>query len=250
MGPGALAQQVARQRVVGVAAVAAALESSAPLRCVVVPSDAPAPDAERLAARAERAGVAVHRVAARRYERLRGGRSDAPILALLGPDPRAGMDEVMARGGAVWLLAGPVYPGNVGFAIRTAEVSGADGIYIDAGFDHEKRREAVRAGMRADRFVPVGWERSAEVLAAARRAGKRVVAIEDVGLRAPWQVDLTGPLLFVVGAEAEGVPEALLRAADEIVRIPMAGFIASYNLQAAVAALAVERFRQQEARHS
>jgi tRNA G18 (ribose-2'-O)-methylase SpoU len=148
----------------------------------------------------------------------------------------------------VWLLAHPVYPGNVGFAIRTAEVSGADGIYVDCDFDHAARREATRAAMRADRFMPVGWERSGAVLAAARAAGKRVVAIEDVGTRAPWQADLTGPLLLLVGAEAEGVPEALLASADDTLRIPMAGFIASYNLQAAVAAVAAERFRQLEAR--
>lgn len=232
---------------VGLAAVAAALEAPPSLRCVVIPSEAPAPEAVALATRAERAGVAVHRVAARRYERLRGAHSDAQILALQGPDPREGLDAVMARGGAVWLLARPVYPGNVGFAIRTAEVSGADGIYVDADFDHEKRREATRAGMRADRFMPVGWEPADAVLQAARRARKRVVAIEDVGTRAPWQTDLTGAVLLVVGAEAEGVPGALLAAADATVRIPMAGFIASYNLQAAVAAVAAERFRQQGA---
>jgi len=238
-----------RRRVVGIAAVAAALEGEG-LRCVVIPAEAPASEAESLAARAERAGIAVHRVAPRRYERLRGSHSDAPILALAGPDPHAGLEEVMSRGGAVWLLARPVYPGNIGFAIRTAEVSGADGIYVDCDFDHAGRREATRAGMRADRFMPVGWETCGAVLEAARRAGKRVVAIEDVGTRAPWQADLTGPVLLVVGAEAEGIPDALLAAADDTVRIPMAGFIASYNLQAAVAAVAAERFRQLEARES
>lgn len=231
---------------IGVGDVAAALAREE-LRCVVIPAESPAREAEELAERAERAGVVVHRVAARRYERLRGANSDAPILALAGPDPRAGLDEVMARGGAVWLLARPVYPGNIGFAIRTAEVSGSDGIYIDCDFDHSGRREATRAGMRADRFMPVGWEESATVLDAARRAGKRVVAIEDVGAHPPWQTDLTGSVLLVVGAEAEGVPAALLAAADFTIRIPMAGFIASYNLQAAVAAVAAERFRQQGA---
>ena len=238
-----------RRRVVGVAEVAAALERER-LRCVVIPAEAPASEAESLAARAERAGIAVHRVAPRRYARLCGSHSDAPILALAGPDPRAGLEEVMARGGAVWLLARPVYPGNIGFAIRTAEVSGADGIYVDCDFDHAGRREATRAGMRADRFMPVGWEPSSRVLETARRAGKRVVAIEDVGTHAPWQADLTGPLLLVVGAEAEGVPHHVLAVADDTVRIPMAGFIASYNLQAAVAAVAAERFRQLEARGS
>jgi tRNA G18 (ribose-2'-O)-methylase SpoU len=243
LGTGAQPQPQGRERIVGVAAVRAALDRADGLRCVVLPASAAAEEAEALADRAARAGVAVHRVAARRYERLRGS-SDAPILALRGPDARRGVDAVMAGPAPVWLLARPVYPGNVGFAIRTAEVSGAEGLYVDCDFDHAKRREALRASMRADRYMAVGWLASDAVLAAARRAGRRVIAIEDVGRRAPWQVDLCSPALLVVGAEAEGVPQALLEAADEIVRLPMAGFIASYNLQAAVAAVAAERFRQ------
>jgi len=201
-------------------------------------------------ARAEAMGVAVERVGRRKFERLRGNHSDAEILALTGPPVRGRLEDVMERGGAVWLLTGPAYPGNVGFAIRTAEVSGADGLYVDNDFDHVKRREARRASMRADRFLPTAWESADAVIDAARRAGKRVIGVEDVGGEAPWQVDLTGPVLLVVGAEAEGVPRHVLERCDHVVRIPMAGFIASYNLQAAVAVVAAERLRQLEREHS
>lgn len=242
-----------RQRITGADAVESALEAGAPLRCVVVPEFDTDARAEALAARAEAAGIEVHRVAPRRFARLRGGgpRDEVQILALAGPDPRGDLPAVMARGGVVWLLAGPIYPGNVGFAIRTAEVSGADGVYVDNDFDHAGRREATRAAMRADRFLPVGWQPADAVIDAARAAGKRVVAVEDVDparsdVRSapPWALDLTGPLLLVVGAEAEGVPEAVLARCDAVARLPMAGFIASYNLQAAVAAVALERLRQ------
>src|SRR3972149_3221913 len=47
-----------------------------------------------------------------------------------GPDPRGRMEELLPAGGAAWLLGGFAYPGNTGFAIRTAEVSGADGVFV------------------------------------------------------------------------------------------------------------------------
>ena len=47
-----------------------------------------------------------------------------------------------------------------------------------------------------------------------------------------------------MGGESDGVPRALLARCDAVARIPMAGFVASYNLQAAVAILAAERLRQ------
>jgi 23S rRNA (guanosine2251-2'-O)-methyltransferase len=239
---------VVRRRVVGAAEVTRALDAGEPVQCVVVPEADPAPDAQRVVARAEARGVSIERVGTRKFERLRGNHSDACVLALVGPSADAGLPEVMSRGGAVWLLTGPAYPGNVGFAIRTAEVSGADGLYVDNDFDHQGRREARRASMRADRFMPVGWEPAGRVIDAARSAGKHVVGIEDVGTRAPWEADLGASVLLIVGAEAEGVPADVLDRCDEIVRIPMAGFVASYNLQAAVAAISAERFRQLEGR--
>jgi tRNA G18 (ribose-2'-O)-methylase SpoU len=53
-------------------------------------------------------------------------------------------------------------------------------------------------------------------------------------------------VLLVVGAEETGVPSELLESCDETLRIPMEGFIRSYNLQVAVAVVGVERLRQQQ----
>jgi tRNA G18 (ribose-2'-O)-methylase SpoU len=151
---------------------------------------------------------------------------------------------VLAADGAVWVLVETAYPGNTGFAIRTAEVTGAGSIFVDNDFEHEGRREAMRASMRADRFMPVFWEPALPVIAEAREAGRRCLAIEDVGTEAPWEADLSGPVLFVVGGERHGIPAPVLDACHSVLRIPMHGFIPSYNLQAAMAVVAGERLRQ------
>jgi len=231
----------ARLRVSGAAELARALDQGLPIRCVVVPEGPLPAELSALCDRAAATGAEIVRTGERRHARLAG---ELEVAALVGPERDADLDAVMSRGGAVWLIVGARYAGNVGTAIRTAEVSGADGVYIDNDFDHDQRREARRASMRADRFLPVTWERAGDVIGAARRTGKRIVGIEDSGSAAPWEVDLTPPVLFVVGGEAEGVPRPLLARCDVVTRIPMAGFVASYNLQAAVAILAAERLRQ------
>lgn len=225
-------------------AIEAALARGEPLRWIVV-NGAAGGEAERALARpAREAGVPLQTVGARHFARLCPAGASARALALLGVGRSSDAAEVLAREGPAWLLVGVAYPGNAGFAIRTAEVSGAAGVFLDTDFDHAQRREALRASMRADRFLPVLWRACGPVLAAARAAGRRVIALEDVGERAPWEVDLTGPSLFVVGGERHGVPASVLAAADAVVRIPMAGFLRSYNLQAAVAIVAAERMRQ------
>jgi tRNA G18 (ribose-2'-O)-methylase SpoU len=48
----------------------------------------------------------------------------------------------------------------------------------------------------------------------------------------------------VVGGENGGIPREVLARCDASIRVPMAGFIPCYNLQAAVSAIATERLRQ------
>ena len=100
--------------------------------------------------------------------------------------------------------------------------------------------------MQATRFIPVVESPIDEVIASAKAAGHRIVVIEDVGDHDLPSVDLTGDVMLVIGAEAEGVSQAALDAADAVVRLPMNGFVPSYNLQVAVACACVEAARQRE----
>ncbi len=200
---------------------------------------------ERLAV----AGVDTRAVASRELARLCPRGRVERFIGLVAASCEAGLDALIARGGALWLLVGTAYPGNAGFVIRTAEGSGASGAIIDAPFDRDQRRDAGRASMRADRYLPVRFESAERVVARALESGRRVIAIEDSGSRAPREVDLRGDVLFVVGGEAEGIPRPLLGRATEVVRLPMFGFIPSYNLQAAMAMVVAERLRQEDTAH-
>jgi len=145
-------------------------------------------------------------------------------------------------------MVGLAYPSNAGMVIRTAEGSGAEGIVLDTDWHHHERRMATRTSMRADLYLPVFWETAQETVAAARRHEHRIFGIENTGTRAPWDEDLTGPSLFIIGGEAHGIPAQILEQCDAVLRLPMAGFIPSYNLQAATAVLAIERLRQLDAK--
>ncbi|MGB1500035.1 MAG: TrmH family RNA methyltransferase, partial [Poseidonia sp.] len=82
----------------------------------------------------------------------------------------------------------------------------------------------------------------------AKDNGFRIIAAEDVGTKGPWDEDMTGDVILVVGAERDGVSPEVLEAADGVVKLPMDGFVPSYNLQVAVSVLAVEALRQRESR--
>ena len=238
------AKTARRSRLVGADALLRALDDGAPVRFVLLLRGA-GPAAVGAAERARASGTTVRVVASREIDRMVGGGGAAEVFACAGPDPAAPLDLAMRADGAAWLLVGLAYPGNIGSAIRTAEVSGAALVAVDPPLVGEALRGALRASIRADRFLPVFWTDARTVWTAARAAGRRVIALEASGDRAPWDVDLRGPVLLVVGGERAGVPDDLLASADAVVRLPTPGVIPSYNVQAALAAVAAERIRQE-----
>ncbi|MDC0852291.1 RNA methyltransferase [Euryarchaeota archaeon] len=166
------------------------------------------------------------------------------VLALVGRNPDLSLEEVFSNGGLVWLLAGAAYPVNIGFCIRTAEVSGASAVIVDAELNNPERSAAKRASMKAHRFIPVHWTPGLDAIKMAKKSGFRIIAVEDVGISAPWDVDMTGDIILVVGGEKNGISSEILSESDEIVRIPMSGFVPSFNLQAPLSAVAIEAQRQ------
>ena len=56
------------------------------------------------------------------------------VLALVGRNPSASFEEVLESGGLIWMLDGAKYPVNIGFCIRTAEVSGADAVIVGSAY--------------------------------------------------------------------------------------------------------------------
>jgi tRNA G18 (ribose-2'-O)-methylase SpoU len=225
--------------------ISAALDAGERLGTLLVEDGAPEEQVAGTLERARARGVPVRRVSAAVIRRMTSTGAPSPLLALRGRDPEASLDDVLERGGALWVLTGVAYPTNAGVAIRTAEGSGAEAIVIDAPhLDHAGRRAATRASMRADWYMPVFWSDARDAISRGRKAGHAILAVENSGDTSPWDVDLTGPVLFVVGGEAQGIPQDVLADSDRVLRVPMGGFIPSFNLQIALGVIGVERLRQ------
>ncbi|MCP4004656.1 MAG: hypothetical protein GY725_10710 [bacterium] len=235
------------RQIAGVAAIEAAIESAADVRLLMYREDAPPAEIGALLELAKRRDISVRSATPNVIARLSAVDPPAPALALVGRNPTADIEGMLAARGACWLMVGVAYPGNIGMVIRTAEVSGGEGIVVDADFEGDARKAALRAGMRADKFMPVHWAPAASLLEPARRTGHRVFALDEAAERLHYEADLTGPCVFVVGGENGGIPAEVLGRCDERIRVPMAGFIPCYNLQAAVSAIATERLRQEAA---
>ncbi len=230
----------------GLDEVRAAHESGEDITLILVKREHGSSDVDALVAEAEDSGIRIIEGSENDLWRMaRDNVEGAPdILALVGRDPAASFEEALAAGGLIWLLDGAKYPVNIGFCIRTAEVSGADAVVVDGELNNAERSAAKRASMKAHRFIPVFWQSASESIHAAKSAGYRILALEDIGDKAPWDVDLTGPVMLIVGGERAGISAEILALVDETIRIPMSGFVPSFNLQAPLSAASIEAQRQ------
>lgn len=241
MSPSSAAPRV---QIAGVEPIRRALRERTDVRVLLIPAEDSSAEIMQLEAEARAYGARIWRGGPGDMRRMGRGPDAERAVALLGHPTSASLPELLARGGMCWLLHRASYPSNVGFAIRTAEVSGADGVIVDAVFNHEQRGRIGHVSMGASDLLPVVYTTSAEALRVAAERGVHTIAIEDSGTSLPWQVDLRAPCVCIIGNEQTGIDAELVARCDFSIRIPMAGFVPSYNVQAAMTAIAVERLRQ------
>jgi RNA methyltransferase, TrmH family len=135
-------------------------------------------------------------------------------------------------------LAGINDPGNAGTVLRTADACGAGAVVFGAGSVDPFGGKVVRAGAGSHFHLDVVRSAPLADLLPALRAGGAIVLVADgVGEAAlPEIADrLAGPVVWLFGNEARGVPADLGALADARVRIPMRGRAESLNLAAAAA---------------
>lgn len=165
------------------------------------------------------------------------------LLAVLPQPGPWGFGDVTFPPDPAAYLAAVGDPGNVGTLIRSAAALGLSWLALAPGSADPFHPRAVRAAMGATFAIPVLTGVRAEDL--ATRGPLRTVAAAAEGGRAPWEIDLTGPLLLVLGAERDGLGDVPAQLGPtEIVTIPQTGGAESLNVSAAGSALFAEMRRQ------
>lgn len=132
---------------------------------------------------------------------------------------------------ALWHVSDP---GNVGTLLRAADAFGV-GVALSAGCADPTGAKALRASMGAVFRVPVsGFDEP---------SGRRIALVPRGGVPLV-DVDLGGDVVFVLGAERDGLPEDVLASCDALATIPLAGDAESLNVAMAGTVALYERARR------
>ncbi|HEV8021407.1 MAG TPA: RNA methyltransferase [Candidatus Lustribacter sp.] len=179
-----------------------------------------------LTAALEAGGTAVFTLPERTLARL-SDLETPPGLVAVAKTPAMDLETILARPGAVLLLAGIADPGNAGTLLRSAEAFGAAGVLFGRGSVDAFAPKVVRGAMGSLFRLPVATVAAEELLEAAAAAGRPIVAATLDGEPLAGAT-LPENAVLAVGNERHGVGRFLPRW-DRAVRIEQASAIESLN---------------------
>ena len=143
------------------------------------------------------------------------------------------------------VLDGVTDPHNLGACLRVADGAGAHAIV--APKDHAVGVNATVAKVASGAAETVPYlmvTNLARALGELKEYDIRIVGTSDDAEQTLWDIDLAGPVAFVLGAEGDGMRQLTRKTCDVLVRIPMAGAVESLNVSVASAVCLYEAARQ------
>jgi len=222
----------------GIQPVWQAVEAGADVEVLVVAPDLLGTPAAGMVAAQEAAGVRVARLTGELFARV-SARDGPSGLAAIVRARVPGLASLPVTPGAVFVALHEVgNPGNLGTIIRTADAAGGSGVLLIGAAADPFDPAAVKASMGALFAVPVARAADpAEFFAWAAGSTVTVITTSAKARTSFWDAGYPRPLALLLGTEGAGLPDDVLAAGDQQVRIPMTGTAESLNLAVAAGLL-------------
>jgi 23S rRNA (guanosine2251-2'-O)-methyltransferase len=147
------------------------------------------------------------------------------------------------------VLDGVTDPHNFGACLRVADGAGVDAVVIPKDRSASINATVSKVSSGASEVMPVitvtNLVRSMKEM---QEAGVWLIGTDDEAEKSIYDLDLTGPIGIVMGAEGEGMRRLTRENCDELVRIPMKGVVESLYVSVASGVCLYEALRQRLAK--
>jgi len=181
-------------------------------------------------------------------ERKSEGMRHQGVLCYMAEIPLLDAAEILettSSPGLLLILDGIEDPQNLGGILRSAEVAGADGVFLPRWRSAGVSPAVVKASAGAAAHVRIA--RSAnlrQLLDSVKAKGYWVVGLDAEAERSIWDVDLTPPTALVIGSEGGGMRRLVKESCDLLASIPVRGKVSSLNAGVAAGIALYECIRQ------
>lgn len=228
-----------------------ALKSGRDLNKILMAEGVEGGSANEILARAKERGIVVQRVPKAKIDSIAVTRNHQGFVAYLAAKEYVELEVILQaaadspRPGLIVVLDEIEDPYNLGSILRTADGVGAHGVVIPKRRAVPLTAVVAKASAGAIEHVPVARVGNvSQTLEALKKAGYWVVGTDVDAELMHHQVDLSGPIVMVIGNEGKGLGEVVKKRCDYLVRLPMIGQVQSLNAGVAAGVLLYEVLRQ------
>jgi 23S rRNA (guanosine2251-2'-O)-methyltransferase len=219
---------------IGVHPVIEALRAKRPLERILVARGAGGHRLQEAIDLARAAGTPIRFEDRSALDRLAGAKSHQGIVALGAEKKYAELDDVSPLADLLVVLDGIEDPHNLGAIIRTAHAAGAGAVIIAERRAAGLTEAVAKAAAGALEHLPVVRTVNInQTLRSLREEGWFVYGLDERGEYSYETVSWAPKSVVVLGSEGHGLHDLVKRNCDALVRIPMAGKIASLNVSVA-----------------
>jgi len=219
---------------IGIHPIVEALRTGRPLERVLVARGAGGHRLQEVIDLARKTGTALRFEDRGALDRLAGLKSHQGIVALGAEKTYAALEDVAPAADVLIVLDGVENPHNLGAIIRTAHAAGAGGVIVPerraAGLTETVAKSAAGA---LEHLPVVHVVNINQTLRTLKDLGYFVYGMDEKGETTYDAVDWPEKTVIVMGAEGKGLHELVKKNCDALLRIPMAGKIASLNVSVA-----------------
>ncbi len=134
---------------------------------------------------------------------------------------------------------------NFGAIIRTAEISGVDGIIIQNSSSAPVNSDTIKTSAGAIFNIPIcKVNHIKDAIYHLQSMNISIISASEKSDKNIYDVNLKGPLAIIMGSEQKGINKSVINLSDESVKLPMYGKIESLNVSVACGIFLYEVVRQ------
>jgi 23S rRNA (guanosine2251-2'-O)-methyltransferase len=211
------------------------------------------PRMQHFLARAEAVGARLVDSDDQRLQKLAGSPRHQGVVARVEALPRShSLDDTLdavAGPPLVLVLDGVTDPHNLGACLRVADGAGAHAVVAPKDHAVGVNATVAKVASGAAETMPYFMVTNlARTLGELKERDIRIVGAAEDAPRSIYELDLSGPLALVFGAEGSGLRQLTARTCDELVHLPMHGAVESLNVSVASGICLYEAARQRSPR--
>ncbi|MBI3696575.1 MAG: 23S rRNA (guanosine(2251)-2'-O)-methyltransferase RlmB [Acidobacteria bacterium] len=238
-------------RLIGIHAVHEALRAGRAIEHVLVARGASNPRLQQIIEECRRQGVPLRFESREALDRQSNSGVHQGVLAVTAAHRYCKLEQVVAAPsipGLLVLLDGVEDPQNLGAIIRSAHAAGANAVVVPERRAAGLTDTVAKAAAGALEYLPVArvpnLNRALEFL---KQSEYWIFGLDEHAERSYHQADYRGRAAIVLGGEGKGLHQQVAKHCDFLVRIPVAGRIASLNVSVAAGIVLFEALRQRSA---